>query len=326
MTDARAFQPRPERRGRSRRREDVERDRLFDLSLDMLCVCGFDGIFRQANPAFERVLGYPLGELLARPFLEFVYPDDRHVTMAEFRKVRAGAATISFENRWLHADGSTRWLQWNAIPDAEHEVMYAAARDVTDRRRAEAELARHAAIVESSDDAIIGVSLGGVIETWNRAAEEIFGWGVSEVRDKPLGVLIPPGHVDHLQQYLDQIRRGQKVTHYETIRRRKDGEVINVSISISPVRDLAGQVSGASVIMRDITERKSAERERLDLLQQLQHALSRSKRLTGTVHFCQVCKRVRTVNGHWVEVERYLDDHSDANPIPGLCPDHAPPE
>ena len=190
--------------------------------------------------------------------------------------------------------------------------------------RAEAELARLAAIVESSDDAIIGVSLGGVIETWNRGAEEIFGWAASEVRDKPLNVLIPAGHADHLSQNLDQIRRGQRVTHYETIRRRKDGEIISVSISISPVRNMAGEVASASVIMRDITERKQAERERLDLLQQVQHALARSKRLTGHVQICQVCKRVRSNSGHWVDVERYLDDHTDADPILAYCPDHAP--
>jgi hypothetical protein len=110
--------------------------------------------------------------------------------------------------------------------------------------------------------------------------------------------------------------------HYESIRRRKDGEIINVSISVSPVRGITGEVAGASVIMRDITERKKAEKERLDLLQQVQHALARSKRLTGTVHYCEVCKRVRTNNGHWVDVVRYIDDHSDANPIPGRCPDH----
>jgi hypothetical protein len=86
-------------------------------------------------------------------------------------------------------------------------------------------------------------------------------------------------------------------------------------------------VVGASLIARDITDRKLADRQRMELLQQLQHALARSKRLTGTIHYCSVCKKVQSgEGGHWVDVERYIDDFSDANPIPALCPDHLPPE
>jgi PAS domain S-box-containing protein len=313
---------RPERRATSRRLEDIERDNLFALSADLLCVCGFDGVFRQINPAFERVLGYANGELTSHPFLAFVIPEDRDASMREFQRAVSGGAVVAFENRFRHQDGSSRWLQWNATPDLERRLIYATARDITERKRAEAEVARLAAIVESSDDAIIGVSLGGVIETWNAAAVSLFGWGAAEVQDKPLSLLIPPGHADHLQQVLEQIRRGQKVTHYETIRRRKDGEVINVSLTVSPVRDPAGQLTGASVIMRDITERKKAEKEHLDLLQQLQHALARAKRMTGTVQVCEVCGKIRTNGDRWLTVQRYLDDYSDANPILGRCPDH----
>jgi PAS domain S-box-containing protein len=314
----------PQRRLRSRRLEDIERDNLFALSADMLCVCGFDGVFRQINPAFERTLGYAAEELTSHPFLAFVIPEDREASMREFQHAVSGGRVVTFENRFRHRDGSSRWLQWNATPDPERQLIYATARDITERKEAEAEVARLAAIVESSDDAIVGVSLGGVIESWNAAAVEMFGWGAAEVQDKPLSILIPPGHADHLQQVLDQIRRGQRVMHYETIRRRQDGEVINVSLSVSPVRDPAGQVAGASVIMRDITERKKAEKERLDLLQQVQHALSRSKRMTGTVRVCEVCGRVQTNGGRWLSVQRYLEDYSDANPLTARCPDHPP--
>ena len=118
-----------------------------------------------------------------------------------------------------------------------------------------------------------------------------------------------------------------RISHYETIRRTKDGTIINVAITLSPVHDVLGNVVGASLIARDITDRKLADRQRMELLQQLQHALARSKRLTGTIHFCSVCKRVQSgEGGHWVDVERYIDDFSDANPIPALCPDHLPPE
>ena len=209
---------------------------------------------------------------------------------------------VTFENRFRHADGSYRWLQWNAIPDPEQQVIYAAARDVTERRNTMAEIARLASIVESSHDAIILLSLGGVIESWNAAAEEIFGYRAEEVRDKPMAMLIPPGHADHLGQHLDQIKHGRKVSHYETIRRTKDGVTINVSITLSPVRDAAGHIAGASLTARDITERKAAEKERLELMQQLKNSLARSKRLTGTLQYCEVCKRVRCEAGHWIEV------------------------
>ncbi len=317
---------RPERRGASRRLEDIERDNLFALSADMLCVCGFDGVFRQINPAFERVLGYADGELTQRPFLDFVIAEDRDASRRQFEGAVRGGVVASFENRFRHKDGSSRWLQWNATPDRERQLIYATARDITERKRAEAEVARLAAIVENSDDAIIGISLGGVIQSWNAAAVEMLGWGAAEVQDKPLSILIPHGHADHLEQALGQIHRGQRVTHYETIRRRKDGEVINVSLSVSPVRDPAGQVTGASVIMRDITERKKAEKERLDLLQQLQHALSRSKRMTGTVQVCEICGKVRTNGDRWLTAQRFLEDYSDTNPLRGRCPDHAPSE
>ena len=316
-----------QRRAKSRRREDLERDRLFELSLDMLCVCGFDGAFRQINPAFERVLGYPAQQLATRPFLEFVLEEDQVSSRDQFRRCVAGGKVVTFENRFRHADGSSRWLEWNATPDPEAKVIYAAARDVTDRKRAETEYARLASIVESSHDAIIGMSLGGVIASWNAAAEDMFGYRAAEVQDKPMSLLIPPGHVDHLPQHLEQLRRGVRISHYETIRRTKDGTIINVAITLSPVHDVLGNVVGASLIARDITDRKLADRQRLELLQQLQHALARSKRLTGTIHFCSVCKKVQSgEGGHWIDVERYIDDFSDANPIPALCPDHLPPE
>ena len=314
----------PSRRRGSRRNQDIEREKLFALTLDILCVAGFDGVFRQINPAFERVLGWSEAELTSRPFLDFVLEEDRDRTREELQRLIAGNSVVTFENRYRHADGSTRWLQWNATPDPQGQVIYATAREITDKKRVEAELARLASIVESSNDAIIGMSLGGVIETWNAAAEKVFGYRAAEVQDKPMSLLIPSGHADHLSQHLDQIRRGQLVSHYETIRRRQDGTTINVSLTLSPVRDTSGTVIGASLIARDITDRKQAERERLELLHQLQHALARSKRLTGRVYYCQVCKRIRSEAGHWIDVERYIDDYSDAHPVPGLCPDHAP--
>ena len=122
---------------RERRRAEREMDQLFSLSLDMLCIAGFDGYFKRVNPAWEKVLGIPTAELLAHPYVEFVHPDDREPTIAEGKKLGAGAETISFENRYRRSDGSYVWLLWNATPSANEKLVFAVARDVTQRKRVE---------------------------------------------------------------------------------------------------------------------------------------------------------------------------------------------
>jgi PAS domain S-box-containing protein len=132
-------------------------------------------------------------------------------------------------------------------------------RDVTERARAEEVRAKLAAIVESSDDAIISRTLGGTITSWNRGAEVIFGYRAEEIMGKPVSLLTGPEHVDELTAILDRVRQGEKITHFETVRVRKDGCRINVSLTISPIRNAAREVVGASIIARDITEHKRYE-------------------------------------------------------------------
>lgn len=112
-------------------------DRFFNASIDMLCFLGFNGYFKRLNPAWERTLGFTRDELMSRPFLEFVHPDDRERTLAQNAKVRAGGQALSFENRYLCKDGSYRWFRWNAAPDMGDKVIYSMARDVTASKEAE---------------------------------------------------------------------------------------------------------------------------------------------------------------------------------------------
>ena len=116
-----------------------DRDRFFDLSIDMLCFLDFNGYFKRLNPAWERTLGFTREELMSKPFIEFVHPDDRERTLNQNRSVRSGGQALGFENRYLCKDGSYRWFLWNAAPDSDEQVIYSVARDVTERKKLEHE-------------------------------------------------------------------------------------------------------------------------------------------------------------------------------------------
>ncbi len=126
-----------------RRRVEEELNRFFTLSLDMLCVAGFDGYFRQVNPAWERVLGYTADELLARPYMEFVHPDDQAQTVTKADRLSGGGQVLNFENRYRAKDGTYRWLEWNSVPYPSEQTIYGAARDISDRKEAQATIARY---------------------------------------------------------------------------------------------------------------------------------------------------------------------------------------
>ena len=113
-------------------------NRFMDLSVDLFCVAGFDGFFKNLNPSFEKTLGFTTKELMAKPYLEFIHPDDRPATVVEKDGLTEGKVTFAFENRYLCKDGSYKWLLWNAVSVSEQEAIYAVARDITERKRAEA--------------------------------------------------------------------------------------------------------------------------------------------------------------------------------------------
>lgn len=151
-------------------------------------------------------------------------------------------------------------------------------------RRETDEIAQHlAAIVESSDDAILTKDLDGTITSWNNAAERLFGYRAAEIVGKPIMLLLPDDRQDEEAPILARLRRGERVRHYETVRRRKDGSLIDISLSVSPLREASGRVIGASTIARDITERKQAEERQRLLLREMDHRMKNLFALAGSL-------------------------------------------
>jgi PAS domain S-box-containing protein len=192
---------------------------------------------------------------------------------------------ITFETRHRRKDGATFPVEIRTGTFRQGGKLFylALARDISERKQAEERKAKLAAIVESSDDAIISKDLNGIITTWNTGAERIFGYAAREVIGQSVTILVPPDRVDELRGILERIRRGERIDHFETVRRRKDGTLLDVSLTVSPIIDESGNVVGASKVARDISERKRAEnalREKDEALEMARTELERVARLT----------------------------------------------
>jgi PAS domain S-box-containing protein len=169
-----------------------------------------------------------------------------------------------------------------AIKDSDGNIVGAVNcfQDITGRRLAEDAALRLAAMVESSDDAIVGMNLDAIITSWNAAAGRIFGYEAEEIIGKPTTILIPPDYQKEEEAIIERIRRGQRVEHFETVRQRKHGSLIHLSMTVSPVKNSQGKVIGASKIARDITERKRSDAQIVTLAHEAEH---RTKNILATV-------------------------------------------
>ena len=239
------------------RRAEEELVRFFDLSLDLFCIANTQGYFWRLNDNFSRTLGYTVKELTSKPFIDFVHPDDRPDTLNEIMKLSRGVPTIQFINRYRHKDGHYLSLEWSAR-SVEHEgVIYAVARNVSERLRLEEERFRLSEIVESASDAIVGRNLHGLIQSWNSGAEKLFGYTAEEMIGHPITKLCPPDRLDEETEILRILSEGGRVEHFETVRLHKSGVRIDISVCISPIRDATGKIIGASKFARKIATQGS---------------------------------------------------------------------
>ena len=198
----------------------------------------------------EDVIGKSVYDLIAPAY---------HETFRDFhRRVCLGKdGSLEFDIIGLH--GERRHMETHAAPLRHTDgtiVHLAITHDITERKRAEHDALLLGAIVDSSDDAIISKNLDATITSWNKSAERLFGYTASETIGQPVTILIPPDRLDEEPQILDRLKHGERVDHFETIRKTKDGRLIDISLTISPVKDRRGNIIGASKIARDITERE----------------------------------------------------------------------
>jgi len=216
----------------------------------------------EANAAYQDLLGYSLEEILQLSLYDLVpYPVgsmDCYV-----RQVLEQKSYVSGQRRHRRKDGSLVDVEVSAslISYGSRGTICIVVRDITERKQTEEIRARLAAIVESSDDAIISKTLDGTITSWNHGAEKIYGYSSEEIVGKPVSVLVPTDRPDEIPEILEKVGRGEAIDNYETVRLAKDGRRLDVSLTISPVKDLSGNLVGASTIARDITERRRTESE-----------------------------------------------------------------
>jgi PAS domain S-box-containing protein len=202
----------------------------------------------------EEIVGARLGD-----FLPSSLPGNVEYLQAF---VRSGYQLIDKESHEVDREGNAKYFLNNLTGIVEDGLLaraWGTQRDITERKQSEEERSRLAAIVDSSDDAILGKTLDGVITSWNRTAERFYGYSVEEAVGQPISMLVPPGRPDEVPEILRKVRRGEKVEHLETVRVTKDGRHLDVSLTVSPTRNPEGGIVGASTIARDITERKRAE-------------------------------------------------------------------
>jgi len=234
---------------------------LIEASLDPLVTIGPDGRITDVNAATETVTGRTRKQLIGTDFSHYFTEPVK--AQAGYQQVFQEGFVRDYPLEIRHKSGRVTGVLYNATvyrDEAGNTLgVFAAARDVTELRRAEQMQARLAAIVEFSDDAIISKDLTGKITSWNKGAEKIYGYTAEEVIGRPISLLTPGGSREETDRILAQLRRDGVLEHYETARITKDGRSIHVSLTVSPIRDATGRVIGASTIARDITERKRAE-------------------------------------------------------------------
>lgn len=239
---------------------------IIDSTDDAIYTKSRDALITSWNAAAVRVYGYTQAEAVGKPVSMLVPSHREGEDIAILARILAGERIGHFETERRRKDGQLIAVSLTVSPlrDARGDIAGASiiARDVSDRRRAEDARAMLAAVVESSDDAIYTKSPAGLIASWNASAERMYGYTADEALGRPIAMLVPEHRAGEDTVILSRILVGERIEHFETERVTKDGRLLPVSVTASPVRDASGAVRGASIVARDISERLRGEAER----------------------------------------------------------------
>jgi PAS domain S-box-containing protein len=251
-------------------RESEKRYRtLFDSASDAIFIQDLSGHFLEVNRAACELLGFTRDEFLKLNPREIEAPPFQGLLMDWIDEVKNGGflemmrgGRSTFDTVYVKKDGSyvpveisCRFIEFENAP-----ALLLMARDITERRRMEGIRALLASIVQSSEEAIISTELDGTVVSWNPGAQALFGYAEAEMKGQPMSRIVPPEIHHEMIEVLERLGQGERIQHYETVRLRKDGSRVEVSLSIAQLKDANGQVIGTATIARDITQRKEAER------------------------------------------------------------------
>lgn len=236
---------------------------IVNFSDDAIVTKTLDGIITSWNRGAEKIFGYDAAEIVGKHISILIPPEKLDEEPEILRKIGRGEFVDHYETDRLRKDGSRVHISLTLSPtrDSDGKVMgiLKIARDITVRRKAEEIQGRMADIINLSDDAIITKTLQGVVTSWNHGAEKIFGYSRDEVLGKNVSLLIPQGKQDEEPEIINSVSKGNYIEHYETERLRKDGTLVYISLSVSPIKNTSGTVTGILKIARDVTLRQKAE-------------------------------------------------------------------
>ncbi|CAL80466.1 putative two-component sensor histidine kinase with PAS/PAC domains [Bradyrhizobium sp. ORS 278] len=277
---------------------------IVSASADAIFGTTIEGIIRSWNGSCERMLGYSAAEMIGQPVMDIIPPELREEAQAIRQRVGSGEAVEGFETVRLTKDGRPIEVAatFSPIRDRHDRIIGISGilRDVTQSKQAERGAAMLAAIVASSSDGVVSKTLDGTVTSWNKSAERIFGFSEAEMINRSIRTIIPLERQAEEDRILATVVSGGMIDNFETIRLRKDGAQIDVSVTVSPVRDASGRIIGASKIVRDITDKRQTREQLRTLLAEVNH---RSKNMLSLV---QAIARQMTRHGRQLDLNRFL--------------------
>jgi PAS domain S-box-containing protein len=270
---------------------EARKTAVLQSALDCVVTMDGNGLVVEFNPAAERTFGYTAEEAIGRPLAELIVPPDlraRHRAGLD-RYLSSGESRIldrRVELRAMRKDGTELPVELAVTSIGVEPPMFSGyLRDLTERHESEALQQRLAAIVESSDDAILSKDRDLIIRSWNRGAERLYGYTPEEAIGRHIGMLVPEDRAGEEVELLSRVLRDERVEHYETKRKHKDGTILDVSLTVSPLREPGGRIVGASVIGRDISESKRLDAQRAELLRREQETRLQTERAERRASF-----------------------------------------